>query len=114
MRVEHRAQPLPGTAFGHDAIEPRRAEQRREARAVGGDFGLPRVPGVAHPRVPGCERFAHVVVRDVERAPERMIGEMDPSALRLEDAGEERREMGAHAGLGQGPGPSTATASCGA
>jgi hypothetical protein len=34
-----------------------------------------------------------------------VVGEIDAAALRLEHAGEERRDVRAHAGLGQRTGP---------
>src|SRR4030095_6622224 len=79
-----------------DAIGPWRADQLRESRAPCAHFGAPVVPRVAELRVPMGQSFAEIFACRVERAAERVIGEIDAVTMRRQHAGEKWNHVIAH------------------
>ena len=61
----------------------------------------PGVPRVAQLSVPLSKSFSDIVARGVERAAERMIGEVDAVAIRGKHAREKRRHVRANGVLRQ-------------
>src|SRR5579885_67091 len=86
IAIQDCSETLSGARFGNNTLRSRRADEARDARPEERHLGKPLPPFLAKSAIPVRKPFGNSGCHAVKRAPERIIGKINPLAALLQHA----------------------------